>query len=372
MYIWYLYDGPAYRAGTPEYPTNADALDAMFDWFFNVYGGVDNLDLGYILEYPGLTPRVGEGLRTPYSDEYTVGATFRLGDRGVVRADYVHREFGSFNASQIIPGSFVEVPGSGELIDQAVLINDDSVYTREYDALMARFDYRLGSRWNFGVNYTWSEANGNLDGETFDEGPIPGSFFEYQEYKEARWNVPDGLLGIDQTHKFNGWVVWEAIATNRHNLSLSLLQTFVSGTPYSNVASIDSVPYVGDPADLGYASNPGTQNYYFSERGAYRTEDVTRTDLALNYSFFIDVFGGQLELFIQPEVINVFNESAVVDPNTRTLSARNDSSLQTFNPFTETPVEGVHWRKGDSFGQPLSEDDYQQPRTFRFSVGIRF
>jgi hypothetical protein len=77
-------------------------------------------------------------------------------------------------------------------------------------------------------------------------------------------------------------------------------------------------------------------------------------------------------MFIQPEVINVFNESAVVDPNTRTLTARNDGSLETFNPFTETPVEGVHWRRGDSFGQPLSEDDYQQPRTFRFSVGIRF
>ena len=78
------------------------------------------------------------------------------------------------------------------------------------------------------------------------------------------------------------------------------------------------------------------------------------------------------EIFLQPEVLNVFNESAVTNPSTTTYSARNDGSLQTFNPFTETPVEGVHWRKGDNFGQPLSENDYQQPRTFRFSVGIRF
>ena len=45
--------------------------------------------------------------------------------------------------------------------------------------------------------------------------------------------MPDGLLSIDQTHKFRAWVVWDAIATNHHNLSLSLLQSFLSGTPYS-------------------------------------------------------------------------------------------------------------------------------------------
>ena len=32
-------------AGTPEYPTNEDALNAMFDWFFNVYGGTDKIIL---------------------------------------------------------------------------------------------------------------------------------------------------------------------------------------------------------------------------------------------------------------------------------------------------------------------------------------
>jgi hypothetical protein len=35
-------------------------------------------------------------------------------------------------------------------------------------------------------------------------------------------------------------------------------------------------------------------------------------------------------------------------------------------------VEGVHWRKGPDFGKPVVEGDYQQPRTYRFSVGFRF
>jgi outer membrane receptor protein involved in Fe transport len=373
VYNWYLYDGPEIIAGTPEYPTNSDALDGLFDWFFNVYGGPNNLDLAYYISIPGVVPRVGDNLRAPYGDEYTVGASFRLGRHGVVRADYVHRKYGSFYASEITPGNPVDVPNSGgAVVDDEVYINDDSIYKRKYDAIMARFDYRIGSRWNIGANYTWSEAEGNFAGETYDSGPVPGGYFQYTEYKDASWNVPVGLLAIDQTHKFRAWVVWDAIATNHHNLSLSLLQNFFSGTPYSAFGKVDVVEYVGDPADLGYYSWPAAPNYYFSDRGAFRTEDVTRTDLSLNYSFFINIAGGQLELFVQPEVTNVFNEHAVIDPNNTVLTARNDSSLEPFDPFTEMPVEGVNWSKGPSWGEAQSEDAYQLPRTFRISFGLRF
>ncbi len=334
VYNWYLYDGPTYVAGTPEYPTNSDALDAMFDWFFNVYGGVNNLDLAYYISIPGLTPRVGDDLRAPYADEITVGAAFRLGTRGVVRADYVQREFGSFYASVITPGNSVEVPGSGgAMLDQAVYINDDSIYNRKYNALMGRFDYRIGSHWNIGANYTWSEAKGNLNGETFDSGPVPGSFFEYTEYKEAEWNVPNGLLGVDQTHKFRAWVVWDAIATTHHNLSFSLLQSFLSGSPYSAIGRVNVIDYVGDPADFGYVNSPAAPNYFFSKRGAFRTEDVTRTDLSLNYSFFINMLGGQLELFLQPEVLNVFNEQAVTTPNTYRVHRSQRRLVDAFRPL---------------------------------------
>ncbi len=373
VYNWYLYAGPEIIAGTPEYPTNPDALDAMFDWFFNVYGGPNNLDLAYYISIPGVVPRVGDNLNAPYGDEFTAGASFRLGTRGVVRADYVHRKYGSFYASEITPGHPVEIPNSGgAVVDDEVYINDDSIYKRKYDAIMGRLDYRIGSRWNIGANYTWSEAKGNFAGETYDSGPVPGGYFQYTEYKEASWNVPVGFLAIDQTHKFRAWVVWDVIASSHNNLSLSLLQNFFSGTPYSAAGKIDVTDYTPDPADLGYYGIPAAPTYYFSDRGAFRTENVTRTDLAINYSFFINMAGGQLELFVQPEVTNVFNEQAVVTPNTTVFTARNDGSLEPFNPFTETPVEGVNWRKGDSWGEAQAEEDYQLPRTFRVSVGLRF
>ena len=46
--------------------------------------------------------------------------------------------------------------------------------------------------------------------------------------------------------------------------------------------------------------------------------------------------------------------------------------LQRFNPFTEAPVEGTHFLKGPNFGKAARESDFQTPRTYRVSVGLRF
>ena len=68
----------------------------------------------------------------------------------------------------------------------------------------------------------------------------------------------------------------------------------------------------------------------------------------------------------------MFNEDGAIVVNQAILTSRNDSSLQAFNPFTQTPVEGVHWRKGPNFGQATSVNDLQAPRTYVASVGVRF
>jgi hypothetical protein len=113
-------------------------------------------------------------------------------------------------------------------------------------------------------------------------------------------------------------------------------------------------------------------NYYFTPRGALETSDITRTDLGLNYAFKWNAFGKSMEVFVQPEVINLFNEDGVEIVNQSVDTADNDGSLSEFNPFTETPVEGVHWARGVNFGMPVSETDYQQPRLYRVSIGFRF
>ena len=369
-YNIYLYDGPDIVAGTPEYPTNHDAIEAIFDYFFNVYGGITNTELLSYAYVPGLSPKVGQGLRSPYGDEATIGASFRLGNRGVVRADYVYRNYGDFFTNTIVPGRSVTDELTGLTVDLGEYINYDQDLERKYNALMVRFDYRIGSRWNIGANYTWSEAKGNVNGENAGSGPITSNILTYEEYKDPSWNSPIGLLNTDQTHKFRAWVSWDAISSSRNNLNISLLQSFSSGTPYSAAQTINTVPYVGAGTDLGYVQNPPFVTYFFSDRGAFRTENVTRTDIAVNYSFFVNIGGGQLEFFVQPEVINVFNESAITNPNTTIAGPR--QGMAAFDPFTEDPVQGVNWEFGPNWGEASLAGDYQQPRTVRFSFGLRF
>jgi hypothetical protein len=102
---------------------------------------------------------------------------------------------------------------------------------------------------------------------------------------------------------------------------------------------------------------------------------MTRTDLALNVSLKV---WKSLEVFLQPELINVFNEDALtggrigIDSST-TVNTRASAGapLQNFDP-SQPPVEGRDFTYAANFGKAIGRDAYQLPRTFRFSVGLRF
>jgi hypothetical protein len=130
-----------------------------------------------------------------------------------------------------------------------------------------------------------------------------------------------------------------------------------------------------------YVAPPQTVTYFVGERGQFRWEDVTRTDLAVNYR--LPLFG--TELFVEAEVLNAFNEQSQISGQTGLLNSRNaaqacrDASgaamrCLAFNPFTETPVEGTHYAFPATFGTPLANDvtAFQLARTFQLSFGFRF
>jgi hypothetical protein len=151
------------------------------------------------------------------------------------------------------------------------------------------------------------------------------------------------------------------------------------------VGSVETEAFVANP---GYANPPASVPYFFTDRDAFRSDDIHRSDLALNYSFNFSGWGQDFEIFLQPEILNIFNEDAeITDPgdfNTEIETAENGGDCpsgggpgiagpcQSFNPFTTTPVEGVHWAKGPDFGHSVGEDGFQSPRIYRFSVGFRF
>jgi hypothetical protein len=243
--------------------------------------------------------------------------------------------------------------------DIAFIGNFDKGLTREYQGLITSFRYRLTDKLNIAVNYTLSELEGNWEGESSSSAANFAQSETDPEYKEARWNYPTGNLEADQRHTLRAWGVYDVFDNERHSLNVSWLENFFSGSPRDYTFTVDSRPYVTNP---GYADPPSTVTYYPDGKGAASTDDVHRSDLSANYSFTFKDF----EIFVQPEVVNIFNEDAVIDPN---LSVRR---LTTFNPFTHTPVEGIDWEKRSTFGNPQNAADFQAPREYRVSLGFRF
>ncbi len=375
----YDYAGPALNVGCTvgvDCLTADEVLRQVFGWYESQGGVFDlaNLDPNApITEFqnqndvPGATLQVAGGIQSPSVEELTFGVSKRLGTRGLVRADVVLREWDDFYGERTNADTG-QVETSTGPADVSLLGNFADGVEREYRGIQTQFRYRLTDRLNVAVNYTLAKTEGNFLGETSNSGPVTASTESYAQYREARWNYPTGDLRVDQRHTLRAWATYDVLDNERHSLSVSWLENYFSGQPYAANATIDPRSFV---ADQGFADPPSSVTYFFTDRDAFHTDDIHRSDVSLNYAFRLNAWGKDLEIFVQPEIINVFAEEGVVDPQglDNNEGIRN---LARFDPFTETPVEGVNWEKRSTFGQPLNEGDYQAPRTFRLSVGFRF
>lgn len=361
------YRGPGINtnvnAPTEELIPTERALQMIFDWFFA--NGGTNLRPLRSVSIPGIDTRLDEnGLSSPKVKEWTLGFATALGARGYARVDLIARTWDDFYASYLNTSTGKVTDEFGNVYDLAIVRNDSDVFEREYTGVQTQFNYRVLQRVNVGGTYTWSRLVGNVTGEDSGSGPLTGVNTEYPEYRQASWNYPTGYLTGDRRHRLRAWVSYD-LPTAIGDFNFSVLQNFDSGGRSSLDASIDPRPYVTNP---GYRTPPSSVSYFFGGRGTIKTDDITRTDLAINYAKRF----GPVEVFVQPEVLNIFNELAIEGFNEEILTAEDDDTLEPFNPFTETPVEGVHWRKGENFGEPTTEGSYQTARTFRVSLGVRF
>ncbi|MCU0234641.1 MAG: carboxypeptidase regulatory-like domain-containing protein [Thermoanaerobaculales bacterium] len=375
VYLWY--SGPAINTDPNNLVSTEQALQTFFNWLASVGGAFklaeDPKNWRFNPSYPGYTPVLLETLDSPYTDEFTLGFVTRLGNRGLVRADVVYREYGSFLLSQTDTTTGTFQTPAGIRGDRAVTMNDSSgTLSREYQGLHVSANYRFGDRLYVGGNYTLSEASGNHIGETSANGPIRTAALAYPEYKQASWNNPDGYLPIDQRHRLRIFGAWDVIQASWLRLNVGLAQYYASGTPYSAVGEIDVNALGTHPNTYGYIAPDTTHDYFFSKRGEYRTDDIYSTDLAVTLSFTPKLFGHEVEIFVKPEVRNVFGNTGITNVNTQVDTAFNLNTLTKFDPFTTAPVEGTHWAKRSTFGQPQVPADYQAPRTYLLAAGIRF
>jgi hypothetical protein len=391
IYTWF-YQGPSINADPSGVLVTPDvAIQQVFNWF-NANGGA-NRPFSGPPTVAGVNTLIGDSLASPNAIEYAVGVSRLLGERGTIRADYVFRDFNDFYVSRTDLTTGQTTDALGKVYDVTLVENSNDL-ERRYQGATFQATYRFGSSVDLGGNYTLSRTWGNFDGENPTSGPLRAELFSYPEYREARWNAPEGNLGTDQRHRVRIWGTYRVpLGSKAGSLDIGVVEGLASGAPYTfggarddspgtGVGRIDSSPYVTNP---GYATPVSSVEYYFFERDRYRTEAQYRTDLSINYQYRL---GGGADVFFHGELLNVFDQyqlcgcggtvfnnggaSDIRTINSAVLTAATSPALRPFNPFTETPVQGVNWNLGPTFGRPVNRFAYTSPRTFRFNFGVKF
>jgi outer membrane receptor protein involved in Fe transport len=404
--ITWLYGGPEINPASSCSPGNtagclssADALAQLFAWFDSV-GGINYTNLNST-SVPGFSAVFPNSLKSPSVDEITIGYGSQIGRNAYAKVDLVARDWNNFYDQRIDLANPRATDPFGNVGDVAFIQNNDDGIERKYRGVQFQGQWRPG-RFYVNATYTWSRLTGNDDSEGAATATSPNQALEsfYPEYLNFEEHKPTGYLGQDVRHRARLWLGYQ-LPTPIGTFDAALLQSLDTGNPYSAFQNIDASgraagnTFPGSPANPGYTlSQLGTTHtYYFSKRGEFRTDDIHQTDVALGYS--IRVFRS-LELFLRGIVTNVFNNDAVVFPDTTVITRRSGgagSNLVAFNPLTDTPVEcterdsananrcavsGANWLKGPLFGQANGVSSYytnqggQIPRTYSFTVGFRF
>jgi hypothetical protein len=387
-----------FRYSGPDIPLqdSRSALEQAFAWLLaNGYTGRAPTGNPSI---PGFNRRLEGQVKSPDMQEVTLGAGTQIGS-GFLRADVIHRDWNNFYA-QFVNTSIGTVtnPANAALKADLILVGNSGVPDRKYNALQLQGQYQFTNAFSAGANYTYSTLKGNIEGETSGGGPVTFASLalDYPEYQGFAQNAPSGYLNEDQRHKARAWVNW-GLGTPIGRFSVGALERFETGQPYSAAAAISIRQSASFPTGIvnpnnAYAAPPTTVTYFFSQRGAFRMNNLMATDLSLNYEIPVKTVG----LFAKGEVRNVFNHSAVTNPafiNTTVYTNANAGhGLSAFNPFTTAaPIEcpqgqtaaqctalGANWQKDVNFGKPntpttfTSAGSYQLPRTYLFSLGARF
>ena len=364
-YSWY-YKGPNVNAGSGPYLTAEQALPILWAWFDKAGG--NNMTTRQAPSIPGVSTRVGSGVKSPSTNELAFGVSHQLGQKGIVRVDYVHRKSVDMYGDFLNTSTDYVLDPTGRKYNLTVVGNTEQA-RRTYNGFIANLSYRF--KWvALGANYTLGKMWGNANGENSGSGPIRSSMDTYPEYRQESWNYPMGYNPGDQRHKFRGMATFHLpFSPSLGSFDLGMVQRFDSGIAQDISGSVDARPYVTNPGSY-YLAPPSSFGYYFFPRGSYRFDSIWTSDMSLSWGKRLP--GMHTEVFFRGVVSNMFNNAGQTGGDLTLLTNVTTKTYATFNPFTTTPVEGTNWAKGAKYGLPQAVTDYQPARLFNFSVGVRF
>ena len=400
-YYYYFWGGADINTHCP--PACTPTAAAMTQWFLGEGVTAKNMFPNRepdSTNIPGVSNKIVSPLKSPNANEYSIGVGGAVGSNFVYRVDAIRREFNDFYAlSRNLDTGFIN-DVVGNQYNLGFFVNSN-VPKKNYTSLNTALSYRAGPL-TVGANWTWSHTITNFIAETTGNGPINATMLNYPEYVQQSWNYPNGDAAQDQRHRVRLYGAYD-VRLGPVSITPGLIQFIDTGTPYgAATTTLETRPYVplscstpGIDQSHCYVTPPSSETYYFTSRSAYRTPTVLRTDFSLNIAGRI----GPVEIFVMPQVLNIFNGQTATfanNPNAINTSVFNgrgatpDSrGLVRFNPFTTAPIEcpqadtaaqcaamGANWKKGPSFGQPVSgsstQPSFQIPRQWLVSFGARF
>ncbi|HET9309565.1 MAG TPA: TonB-dependent receptor [Candidatus Sulfotelmatobacter sp.] len=274
---------------------------------------------------------------------------------------------------------------------------------RNYDGVEVKLTKTTSHGWAGMVAYDWSSQWGNYTGLTTTDQIDGGAGgrnspdttrafdepFYYFTYKGTSANGP---LPTDRPNTVKGNVYytkpWKGM-----NTTIGLFQVAYQGSPVSSWA------------DVGYGNGGAVEGTYIWGRGNWvdasvdpsgntilggihskRTPWYTQTDLNLTHAFKVNKNNEAQQLSFTANVLNLFNQHAVIAYWQGVNSDYNPSSLFMFQPFLSPPLGGAGFYQQVetgynpqtviSTGQPLGipiplNAQYGQPNQWQITRNLR-
>lgn len=325
---------------------------------------------------------LADDIEAPYADDYTLSLRRALPrNTGSFSLTYVNREFngliddyvgtpcaqGQTNFDLGCPdGNYVTIftPQGDALatVDTSVWDNNPNA-VRDYRAITANFSLRPSPKWWIGGNYTYSETQGNYEGEGQN---TPSSGSSLGDYPDAKPGVstyaPYGYLDEDIPHRGKLWGSYRFDFGRAGSLVAGSVLNYRAGSRWSRTAPVD---YTDVPQYLG---DSGTYTHFFEERGANEFNSFWSLDLSARYDFRL---WQDLNLWLKGFVFNVTNESEVIAFST-SASAQEIDGVLTWVPSGNCGPEDGPSQDCTGFGRIRSDADYQAPRSYLVHVGLSF
>jgi len=318
----------------------------------------------FSLSNPIQTTAVDPDLKTPRTREYTLSGGMQLPKGGYLKLIYVNRDVSDFiedftdRESEVVPVTVGEFSG----FETEVTRYENSDHpSREYEAIQLQGNYNLTDNWTLGGNWTHELKNdGDFEGEAGQSPQIGSTFGDYPDVLPANRYFPTGRLDNFQEDKVRVWSNYVFDFGRGGALDLGALFRYDSALTFSYARAF-GLTDIQQELGEGYNSLPSSRNLFFGERGRGEYESIWSLDLALQYS--IPVWK-TVEPWVKFSITNVTNEDGLVTYNTQII------------PDTEGPLDEyglpTTYDLGPNFGRATAAGNYQIPREYFVSLGIRF